>query len=99
MYTQLMERVGIRELRSDLSNQVKRAALGKSVVVTIDGEPKAMLVPLGRSGSGRTREEMIASGRLIPARRYGEPPPPAPPRTKGGRSSREILDEIRADRF
>ncbi len=94
-----MDKLGIRELRNDLSNQVKRAARGESVLVTVDGEPKAMLVPLDRSGTERTRDELVASGRVIPAKRRGERPPPPPRMFEGKVSSKEILDEIRADRL
>ena len=94
-----MNRIGIRELRQDRSNQVKSAANGESVIVTVDGEPKAMLVPLERQAKEETMEDLIAAGRVIPARRRGERPPPPPPRIKGGRPSKEILDEIRADRI
>lgn len=99
VYTHLMDKLGIRELRNDLSNQVKRASRGESVVVTVDGEPTAMLVPLGLSDAERTRDELVASGRVIPAKRRGERPPPPPRRFKGRRPSKEILDEIRADRL
>ena len=43
VYTAGMERIGIRELRQDLSNQVKKVAGGGSLVITVDGEPKARL--------------------------------------------------------
>ena len=94
-----MNRIGIRELRQDLSNQVKKASRGESVIVTVDGEPKAMLVPLDRQEHGETMDELIASGRVIPGRRRLEPRPLPPLRIKVGRSSEEILDEIRADRI
>ncbi|MGK2955313.1 MAG: type II toxin-antitoxin system Phd/YefM family antitoxin [Solirubrobacterales bacterium] len=94
-----MNRIGIRELRQDLSNQVKSAAAGEGVIVTVDGEPKAMLVPLERQPREETMEDLIASGRVIPGRRRLEPRPLPPLRIKVGRPSREILDEIRADRI
>lgn len=94
-----MNRIGIRELRQDLSNQVKSAANGESVIVTVDGEPKARLVPFIEEKAEMTMEELIATGQVIPARRRGERPPPPPPMIKANRPSKEILDEIRADRI
>ncbi|MGK2933072.1 MAG: type II toxin-antitoxin system Phd/YefM family antitoxin [Solirubrobacterales bacterium] len=94
-----MNRIGIRELRQDLSNQVKSAAQGQSVIVTVDGEPKAMLVPFVSHQKEETMEDLITSGRVIPGRRGLEPRPLPPLRIKVGRSSKEILDEVRADRI
>lgn len=99
MYTRDVNRIGIRDLRQDLSGQIKRAAAGETIVVTVDGEPKARLVPLESASDPRTMEELIAAGRVIPARRRGQKAPVPPPRFKGKRPSQEILDEIRADRF
>lgn len=94
-----MNRIGIRELRDDLSNQVKKAASGESFVVTIDGQPKAIIAPFVEQPGNMTLDEMEAAGRLIRGSRVGEPKPPPPPRVKGGRPMSEILDEIREDRF
>jgi prevent-host-death family protein len=94
-----MNRIGIRELRQDLSNQVKSVANGESVIVTVDGQPKARLVPFIPERTEMTMEELIATGRVIPARRRGEKPPPPPPRIKGLRPSKEVLDELREDRI
>jgi prevent-host-death family protein len=99
VYTRNVNRIGIRELRQDLSSQVKRAAAGETIIVTVDGEAKARLSPLEPASGARTMEGLIASGRVIPAKRRGQKPPDAPPRVKGGRPSQEILGEIRADRF
>jgi prevent-host-death family protein len=94
-----METIGIRELRKDLSRHVKRAAAGENVVVTVDGEPRAVLTALHGRRDDATMESLIASGRVIPAKRRGEPVPEPPPLVSGGRPSSEILDEIRADRY
>lgn len=94
-----MNRVGIKELRSDLSNQVRRAASGERIVVTIDGAPKAVISSFVPSQKEMSLEDMISSGRLIPGPRTSEPRPPAPPKIKVGRPTAEILDEIRQDRF
>ncbi len=93
-----MKRIGIRELRADLSSQVKRAAAGETIVVTVDGQPKARLVPVENASRGQTMEELVAAGRVIPARRRGQKPPEPPPMFEGIRPSAEVLDEIRADR-
>ena len=94
-----MNEIGIRDLRQDLSSQIKRAAAGETIVVTVDGEPKAKLVPVEVASRRQTMEELIAAGRVIPARRRGQKPPDPPPMFEGTRPSGEILDEIRADRF
>lgn len=99
VYTREMNRIGIRELRSDLSNQVKRAAAGEPVVVTIDGEPKVVISRFVPDPKQMNLEEMIEAGRLIPGPRRNQPRPPPPPKVEIGRSTAEILDEIRADRL
>ena len=92
--------IGIRELRSDLSNHVKKAARGETVVITIGGEPTAKLTALPSGPVQQTMEEAYASGRVIRAPRRGETPPPAPKeKLVLDRPSSEILDELREDRF
>ena len=94
-----MSEIGIRDLRKDLSSQIRRAAAGETIVVTVDGEPRAKLVPIEVVPRRQTMEELIAAGRVIPARRRGQTPPDPPPMFEGTRSSSEILDEIRAERI
>ena len=94
-----MGRIGIRELRADLSNQVKRAAAGEAVVVTIDGEPKALLTPFVAESGEMTLEELIRTGRVIPGPRVNEPRPPRRQGIKGGRPTKDVLDEIREDKI
>jgi len=69
-----MERIGIRALRAELATQVRRAADGERVVITIDGEPVAELGPLGRSAVP-TIDDLVASGQLRRARRADRPAP------------------------
>lgn len=88
------ERVGIRELRQNLSVYVKRVREeGRAYEVTERGEPVARLSPLeGRPAS--QIERMIAEGRITPATRSWEelsPPIALPP----GRALSEILQEMR----
>jgi len=57
--------VGIRELRSNLSSWLERAAAGEDVIVTERGKPKARLSAVtGKS----TFDRMIEEGRITPPR-------------------------------
>ena len=87
-------RVGIRELRQNLSVYIKQVREeGRAYEVTERGEPVARLTPLeGRPKS--TIERMMAEGRIAPAiRSWNEIPSPIklPP----GRPLSEILQEMR----
>lgn len=88
------ERVGIRELRQNLSVYVKRVReQGRSYEVTERGKPVARLLPL-EDRPGSTFERMVAEGRITPAKRTLEslpPPLPSPP----GKPVSEILLEMR----
>jgi prevent-host-death family protein len=87
-------RVGIRELRQNLSVYVRRVhEEGRAYEVTERGQPVARLTPLeGRPVS--LLERMIAEGRIAPPLRgWDEIPPPLPP-LKGKALSR-ILREAR----
>ena len=59
--------VGIRELRADLANAVRRAGAGESIVVTVGGRPVARLGPLD-AGGGPSLDELVAAGALVPPR-------------------------------
>lgn len=88
------ERVGIRELRQNLSVYVKRVREeGRAYEVTERGEPVARLTPLEDRPMSRI-EQMIADGRVTPAtRRWEDIPPPLPPLK--GRPLSQILQEMR----
>lgn len=43
----LMENVGLRELRQDASDLVRRAQDGEEITITVSGRPSARLVPAG----------------------------------------------------
>lgn len=67
-------RVGVRELRQNLSVYLERVIAGETLDVTDRGRIVAMLVPL-RPGA-TVVERLVASGRAIPAtRRLGDLPP------------------------
>jgi prevent-host-death family protein len=91
------EKVGIRELRQNLSVYVERVKAGESLEVTERGRPVAMLVPLPASTSAIDR--LVAEGRAWPAEgSLGDlPPPMGEPSEEMSRRIREALDAERED--
>jgi prevent-host-death family protein len=87
------ERVGIRELRQNLSVYVRRVREeGRAYEVTERGEPVARLTPLADRPMSKI-EQMIADGRITPASGRIEDLPP--PMKLPGRPLSEILQEMR----
>ena len=87
-------RVGIRELREDLSRTLRRVQRGEAVEVTDRGRPVARLIPL--APESRALAGLIASGKIRPRRGRGVLPPPldAPSRM----TSEEAIDLLRGGR-
>lgn len=85
-------RVGVRELRQNLSIYLDRVKAGETLEVTERGEPVAELRP--RTGPRRSIiDQMIADGRATPAS-VDHRSLPLPPRIPG-RPLSEILLEMR----
>ncbi len=91
-----MERVGIREMRQNLSRYAQRARGGESFVITDRGSEVARLVPAATHASAIDR--LVAErgarrghGSLLDAIDDLD-------ETIAGPPSDEVLDEIRADR-
>ena len=91
-----MNRIGIRELRQNASEYVRRAQAGETIEVTDRGRPVARLAPLPR---GSVIEQLIADGKATPARRdllsLDDPLPPE----FGERPLSDVLEELREDRI
>lgn len=85
-------RVGVRELRQNLSVYLDRVKAGETLEVTEHGRPVARLTPNLAEGAS-ILDQMIADGRATPAKgdRRNLPPPPSIP----GRPLSEILQEMR----
>jgi prevent-host-death family protein len=86
------ERVGVRELRQNLSVYLRRVKDGETLEVTERGQPVAELRPRSPAPLSRI-DQMIAEGRITPAtvRPRDIPPPQVIP----GRPLSEILQEMR----
>ena len=90
-----MERIGVRELRGNVATYVRRAAAGERVVITVDGEPAAVLGPLEPAGAGVTLDDLIAAGLVQPAGRAQHPAEPEPSTLPIDVRSTRVLDEVR----
>ncbi len=86
-----MDRVGVRELRQNLSVYLRRVAQGESLEVTERGHPVAVLAPLPDRGALRS---LVASGRLRPAQASLKALPEA--LSSGSTPISEVLAEQRA---
>ena len=60
----VMERVGVRELRQNLSVYLRRVQAGEALEVTEHGRPVAALVPIREPED--PIERLIAQGRITP---------------------------------
>lgn len=90
-----LARVGVRELRQNLSIYLDRVKAGETLEVTEHGQPVARLGPRP-SRPASIIDRLIAEGRATPAtldHRTLGPPPSIP--DPSGRTLSEILQEMR----
>ena len=87
-----MRTIGIRELRQNTTNALRRVGAGETVGVTDRGRLVALLAPVS-SATGAAA--LLAAGRVEPARRsIADLAPARPARLR----TSDVLDDIRADR-
>jgi prevent-host-death family protein len=84
--------MGIRELRDNLPQAIRRVRQGETIEVTHDGEPVAVI-----SAYRRNRlDQLIAEGKATPGRPFR--PPERLLEIKGPKTASEILQEGRGER-
>jgi len=89
-----MERVGVRELRQNLSVYLERVKAGEALEVTERGHPVAVLAPLRDPDD--PLERLRAQGRLIPATLpWDSLPPPLPADPENPNAGTRALMEMR----
>jgi prevent-host-death family protein len=89
-------RVGVRELRQNLSVYLRRTLAGETLEVTDRGQPVALLAPLPERADAIAR--LAAEGRVTPAtRRLEDLGPPLQIELEHPLS--ELLEESREDRI
>lgn len=88
-------RVGVRELRQNLSVYLDRVKAGETLEVTEHGQPVAQLGPRPAKPSSII-DQLIAEGRITPAKRsHKDIPPPPSIQDPTGRTLTETLLEMR----
>jgi prevent-host-death family protein len=90
-----MERIAVRELRNQASRVVRRARAGERLIITVDGVPAAEIGPVSTMERPGSIEELIATGAVLGPRVRTAPPPPRPVRAPSGRSSSDVLRQLR----
>ena len=89
-----MKQIGIRELRQNASEYVRRAERGETIEVTDRGRPVAILGPRPELTGF---DLLVAQGRVRRATvKFSDLPPPLPA-LPGQRPLSEILADLRAD--
>lgn len=90
----VMERIGVREARQNLSVYLRRVAQGEAFTVTEHGRPVALLAPVPPDDDPLA--DLIASGRLRPATlRVEDLPEPVLLPADGGPALSEVLQQMR----
>jgi prevent-host-death family protein len=93
-----MERLGVRELRQNLSKYLLEVKQGESFVVTERGREVARLTPSGPDDSPIAR--LVAErGATMPSRDLLELAARSGRKPAGGPPSAEVLEELREERL
>ncbi len=92
------DRVGVRELRQNLSRYLERVRAGDSLVVTDRGREVARLVPSAASVPAAL-ERLLARGATMPSGDLLQVEWSRPPRRHGRPGAAEVLDDQRADQL
>jgi len=92
-----MKEIGVRELKTTLSQTLRAVARGQQVRVTLRGRPLADIVPAGTSTNDDRLRQLVAQGRLVAPARTRPTRTPRP--VKSNRSaSALVLAEREAER-
>ncbi|MFZ2227881.1 MAG: type II toxin-antitoxin system prevent-host-death family antitoxin [Candidatus Nanopelagicaceae bacterium] len=87
-----IKQVGIRELRQNASGVLRDVKAGASVEITEHGRPVARIIPI----VGSLWENYFAAGLALPATIEDWRPSKKRIKIKGGKTSTQILIEMRA---
>ncbi len=82
-YRDYMREIGVRELKSRLSEVLRAVEAGEEVRVTVRGRPVAEIRPTAESRAEKRMRELVAEGRVTPPSRPLPRNVPFPPPGKG----------------
>lgn len=88
-----IRQVGVRELRQDASGVLREVKTGVSVEITEHGRPVARIIPIAAS----EWEDLFAAGLALPSAVEDWHPSKKRIQIKGGKTSTQILTEMRAE--
>lgn len=92
-----MKSTGIRELKNNLSQYIRRAEAGERISITMHGRVVAQLVPSGATGARPDRyAELVAAGVIRPATKGG-PIPKWPPLRLPPGTAKALIDWDRGE--
>jgi prevent-host-death family protein len=91
------ERVGIREIRQNLSQYLRRVGTGEAFEITEHGRSVAVLLPLPDRTTALERLGAAGRARLGTGRNLADLGSPLPP-TSDGPPLSDLLDTMREDR-
>ena len=94
-YAELVDRIGVRELRNQASRVVRRARAGERLIITVDGVPAAEIGPISAADGATSVEQLIATGAVLAARVRASPTPASPEPAPSGQSSSVVLRHLR----
>jgi len=89
-----MDSVGIRELRNQVAEVVRRAGRGERVAITVDGTPVAQIGPLHPEGSP-SLSDLAGAGLIRLPGRVDHPPSPTPAAIAVDVRSDRVIAELR----
>jgi prevent-host-death family protein len=92
-----MVSIGVRELKDNLSQCIRRVEAGERVSVTAHGRVVALLVPPATATSSSKRERLIAEGLLRPATAQGPLRITFPKWALPAGTVKQLIDEDRGD--
>jgi len=93
---QIMRKVGLKILKNKLSEYVRLAAAGETIVITDRGRAVAEIVPPWRRQHESVIQRGVREGWITPAKnRGGFPPPPKP---VPGLNFEQLMADLERDR-
>ena len=88
-----MTQIGVRELKAQLSRQLKRVERGSRITITDRGRPIAVLSPVEAQAGAAWAWRMVADGKASWS--GGKPRGLNPPATARGRATSDMVIEDR----